>query len=507
MSNAPAAYDDLRVVGVTPWPVARIVAAAEREAAPPRYPGDFVVAADRNSDPGRDVLLVSSAIGAYPYYYTQAPHGRLVHGTEVFDVVRRSGLPWRWNERALRSLTMIGHLLDDETLHPDVHRMPAGAVVRYRAGRLEVRREGALSAALTGPRTSVDDAIDAFLVALADIPGEPLMLCLTAGLDSRAILAGLIHLGRRPLLNTAGASDHPDRVLAERIARDLGLEHAASEIRPSDYLDHGAEIATLTSGEIPAMHWHSRFLVGDRRDAELNLKGTNGEFARSFYFDRGAQSLVVDASPVDLVLPQFLARAERWHRRYRRPPEFVRSIGLCGRVSFARRLASLCRGPRGTLDRLDLFYAEQRVRRCIGGGVRLTSAVVPSTSPFLDWRWIHTAAGLPRRAKLGGTFHRALIARCAPALMRYPLGRERKLGRRPPRLYWLGAAHAPTGRFGSVLELPATREVLMDSPHLDAFATRAEREAVTRHGDLWESDLLMTLHFAAEASSRITSER
>jgi hypothetical protein len=123
-------------------------------------------------------------------------------------------------------------------------------------------------------------------------------------------------------------------------------------------------------------------------------------------------------------------------------------------------------------------------------------------SPFLDARWISAVARLPRRWKLGSRFHRAVISK-TPALAQFRIGKEAQFSADPAPLYWLRRGKRVVGYspFGQVLRSPATREIVMGSPHLDTFMVRRDRERALQLPDSSTSELLLTLHFAGEHAS------
>jgi asparagine synthase (glutamine-hydrolysing) len=151
-----------------------------------------------------------------------------VHGTDLFDVVRRARLPWRWNEEALRSLVYQLHTVGEETLHRDVIRVPAGSVGRIDGNRLELERRETLRRAFEGPPSTVEQAAGALQAVLAEVAGERPLLPLTGGLDSRTLLAALLVAGVRPVLWTIGGPEASDRRIASAVARRLGLSSTRS---------------------------------------------------------------------------------------------------------------------------------------------------------------------------------------------------------------------------------------------------------------------------------------
>ncbi len=499
-----AAWDAFELRGYSPWSAEKIAREAleGRRRAPSEMPGDFVVTA-RGVRAGRPVeAIITSAVAAMPYFHARAG-GAFVHGPSVFDVARRAGLAWRWNERAVRCLAWLGHTFGEDTLHPDVRRVPPDAVLLHDGERLELTHGSFWRGAFGAPRASLDEAVRAFGEATDDLLAERPVVTLSAGFDSRAVLARVLRAGVRPALLTMGRADATDRIVAAAIARDHGLDHHVVELHARDYLTHGKAIAAITSGTKTAGNWHTYLF--SRHAAGLApgplLGGTNGEFARTYYRDKGAPARAFDLGPTRLATAYFAARIERRRRRFPFPLPFLRDAGPAAALALARDLGALVASAPSPLDALDLFYATQRVRHFIGNGLALCAATKPPASPFLDARWIRAAGHLRRADKLGSRLHRRIIADNAPGLLRYPVHAEPEMAREPPPLYWRRRSpEVSYNVFGEVIRLPAVRDLVVESRALDDLGPRAERERVFDHAHAESIELLLTLHFAAEAA-------
>lgn len=494
ISSEPTA-PDAHMLGWSPLSPARVLGRVADGAAPETLPGEFVAVRDRVRDGRACATIVTSAVSCRPYYWARRREGgAIVHGADLFDVVRRAGLPWRWNDGAVRSLALIRHLTGDETLHRDVRRVPAGSILEARGGEVTITRHDALPPALADDSGTDEDAMAALLEALAELPERPLV-ALTAGLDSRVILAALLHLGRRPVLWTAGPRDSTDVRAAERLAWETGLDHHVAELRPADYVDLAADIVHRTGGAYPAGDWHSRlfFRGAAADDCPVVLKGAGGELARSFYADAGPAARLAEHGPAALARLRLELMVRRGRARYRRLPAFLDPArgGDDGR-GLPERLAALCAGPARPLDRLDHAYVHQRLRHFVGMGVVLSAAELPVAAPFLDARWVLAAARLPRARKLGSAWHRSAIARFAPALLPAP---HRRAG--------AVVGYSP---FARVLGDPGVQERIRRSPLLERFASERERDAAVDAGDHASMELLFTLEAAASAAARALAQ-
>jgi asparagine synthase (glutamine-hydrolysing) len=313
-------------------------------------------------------------------------------------------------------------------------------------------------------------------------------------------LALLLDFGARPLAVTAGFADSTDVVVARMITRAVGLEHRVVELRPDDYLTHAREIVRVTSGTKTAAHWHTDLYVraaAISRD-DVHYVGSNGEFARSYYLDRGSVAQVLGPGPRALMEVFFAAKVARRARRF--PPALLAPGPSL--VESARHVTSMVEPfTRSFADGLDCFYATQRVRHFIGNGLALYAQHSRPRSPFLDARWIQAVGGLPRRERLGSNHHRRAIATLWPDLLAFPTGAGGPMARRAPTLYYLSkdrsVGYSP---FDRVIRDARVHEIVAESS-LDEILPKDARIAAMRDaGPVGE--LLLTLAFAAELGTQ-----
>ena len=392
-----------------------------------------------------ECFIVCPPYGTCAYYYTI--HNRqLFHADTVLEVLRQSGLEWSWNWKSLCDLFFFDHVLENETLHPAIHRVPYACVLHFRDGSLQESRSTPWEELHPLQHPDPAGALDAFNKATHDGLADAVTLSMSAGMDSRAILSSLLKGGCRPLLVVAGDSeDSTDVRVSKLIASALGLELVFVRLAAEQYLAAGEIITKLTNGAKGACHWHTYLYA---REAKLTphapfFVGANGEFARSFYLDKGFAARAVDAvSPAARPLFWWLKLLKQ-----RLVPAFKSDeLGLIcedlaneyGRAPQRQRLSRLVRlCPGGLLAGLDRFYLEQRVRNFIGNGLKLYAASVSCRTPFLNRDWVTNIWNLPRSWKQDSRWHRFAIEQNCPQLLEYPEqggGDTMQAGPRP--FYW-----------------------------------------------------------------------
>jgi len=357
--------------------------------------------------------------------------------------VSRGGLEWRWNWQALADLWEIEHLLDNDSLHPGIHRVPPGGVVHFRDGKIE-QQQWDWRDRNQESRSHPEEALAAVNDEVKFCFRESAVLSLSSGFDSRVILSSLLKQGIAPRLLVMGREEASDVTVVRSISERHRLPLTVVNFSASDFLRSAPDILRITSGTKPATHWHTYFYV--RKDEFRGVRlcvGTNGEFARTYYFDKGALARTLD-------LPPFAgATGPFWRSRIRRHHPFKRSEShrfagplsdaLFGRAKEARlrRLARIGSGE-SFLGKMDEFYLDQHVRNFNGNGMALIGSWVNPVMPFLGNNWIEAVDRLPRRWRMGNRWHRFAMQRNWPDLLKFPEpGVSDETATEPQTLYWL----------------------------------------------------------------------
>jgi len=400
--------------------------------------GNFTLAATQNDQ----TWLVASQYSLFGYHFVHHG-GQFVHDRSLLEVVRRSGIGWKWNISALADLCELQHLLEDDTLHADVQRVPRAAVVHFDGRQVHVHRFADDQLQKQGDGSDAD-ALEAFNEEINFWDDSPApLLSMSGGFDARVMLSSLLRSGRRPQLLVMGSDESTDVAITRAIAQRFSLPLTQIPIEADNYLPHGSEIMQQCDGAQPAAHWHAYiYLAKSGLAGRKVLIGTNGELARTFFLDKGGLAVAADLAGRRL-LPEF------WRRRLSRQPVFRESEGAqldsalsdalwqSHRAQRLDRVVALCRGRR-FLDSLDAFYLQQRVRRFISNGVRLAAAQFEPVLPFMSRRWIAAVNALPRREKMGCAWHRMAIQQNCAELLEFPEpGRSPRMSPRPPPLYWV----------------------------------------------------------------------
>src|SRR4051812_11938866 len=106
--------------------MAKLVSRLEQGLGPEELAGDCVVTASGRDDRGQFEVVTTSALCCQNYYWHARP-GSFLHGPRLFGLQKTAGLKWQWNHRAVLSLLTAEYLTEQDTLHSEIRKVPAGA--------------------------------------------------------------------------------------------------------------------------------------------------------------------------------------------------------------------------------------------------------------------------------------------------------------------------------------------------------------------------------------------
>ena len=197
-----------------------------------RFRGMFVFAVwDRAR--GR-VLLGRDRLGIKPLYYTRLEDKTLVFGSELKAVIAHPKVRRRLDPEALDLYLTLEYVPAPCSIFEGIHKLPAGHLLVYKDGELEVKKYWDIEAAAAGRPPRLLDAMDRLYALLREsvrlrlLSDVPLGAFLSGGIDSSAVVGLMREAGASPLKTfSIGFKDQSYNELeaARRIARWFETEH------------------------------------------------------------------------------------------------------------------------------------------------------------------------------------------------------------------------------------------------------------------------------------------
>ena len=359
-------------------------------------------------DDARGVIdVVPDPVGAYPVYAIE--HGGARWVSNCAAVLRAIGGVGDLDPRVLASVLGGGWSLSGDPVWASVERTGAGF---WPHGIASV-----IGAGLDPERAA--PLLVAVVRALADWPGRPSFVPVTAGRDSRLVLAAGLAAGVSFEAITGGDKGDPDVEVGLRLAAVAGVPHSLVPDDPhgsvwSDWR-RAAEVLALTQGGTATLADAAGFPLGPR-DGPLPIwhSGQGGEIARSYYG-------VGEGDVGDRLVRAFLGeRPGRTGPLSEDGRELVRD-------QIAGWVAQQLDAGIAAADVPDMFYLQRRMGTWAGPTHGAVEYVRDTTSPLWSARLLPDLLGAPAADRARSAFHAQVLERLAPQLVDVPF-------ERPPRL-------------------------------------------------------------------------
>jgi hypothetical protein len=363
--------------------------------------------------------IVTSVLGCRPLRYRTEAGAICIAPTDL-GVVAASGIAPELELSALATLVACGWPLGGGTGLKGVSECQPHEHVSWTRGQLSV------SAARTLDRrhriepndnARIADKIDEVIEEVREsvehqlrpYRDQSLRVPLTAGMDSRAVLALLLSLvDRDQLLTYARGTSSQDTLVAGQLASQLGLRHETlSSERPSPetFLANARFLATITNG-ISNAHAAARPLLRGESSPPVPL-GNGGEAFRGYYYKYLWRRRAERGGAYGLATAFLAAPFQRLRETHFATP------ALDAEPARALRRAVLALTPLATdaHDLADLFFFFESLGRW--GSTCWRPCLGPTFAPFANHRAFAAALQLPAPIGEHGILAK-IIARFAP---------------------------------------------------------------------------------------------
>ena len=264
-------------------------------------------------------------------------------------------------------------------------------------------------------RKAADDLVETTR-ALMDWPGRPNVVPVTAGRDSRLVLAAATRTGMPFEANTGGRPGDPDVDVGRELAQIAGVPHALIPDDPHGSLhEHwrrAAELLELTTGGTASLADAVGFPFGPRPGPlPLWHSGQGGEIARAYYSRvRGDNEEELTASLYDA----FAMRAPG-----RREPLNADGEALV-REQIGTWVRDVLDAGAKPVDVPDLFYLYKRMGTWAGPTHGAVEYVRDTTSPLWHERMLPHLLALPAADRAAERFHHEVLNLLSPELAQAP---------------------------------------------------------------------------------------
>lgn len=352
-----------------------------------------------NDDVHDEVWVFGDQSGVRHLFYAETDHG-LLFATQFSFLQQLSTIPRNIDPHCMIDVLQYEHALGNRTLLRAVRLLRPSEYIRAAGGNVSIAAKPETEGPIGGPvpahaRDDVPQELFVRLLAAVRMQTEgfrQVVVPLSGGLDSRALLGAAVACGRNVRAITFGNNDSLEVACAREVARAYDVPHEVVPIDGSmfpDWLRIGVEVS---GGMVGACHFHIASLLDAIPADCIVLDGLGGDALSGGHLKPG------------MLLPGGRERAARLIAKLRltgwRNPELVDLLAeplqeaLSQRPSLAERLVARAGAP--TWEWCHEFDLRERQVRMISRGPEILRRKAVVASPFhaADVRAIFRALGL-----------------------------------------------------------------------------------------------------------------
>lgn len=386
-----------------------------------------------SSTPGAEgAILYRPLSGQRAISYATLPDG-VIFASDVATLTTHpevdTGVDWS----SVAEQFALGQVLGDKCLVRAVRRLEAGCLLKIpREGRPSL--ESLLVLPTEGGQDSnalerVDEALHE-AVAHAWSPSVPTALCLSAGLDSRTLLAVAHNMDIPLRCVTNGIEGSVELKLTRRMCQSVGAEHIPCLIDSGvvdDILDGVSDVVAYTDGEGTIQSANMLHITRKyRRELGLErvIRGIGGELMKlSLAYGYALPPELIQQGSDDAVLSCLLRQLIYPIQ----PDEQMMFKGELRELLPGHPVASFTRewnaleqlGP-SVGARAGILFLRSYVARATVHSMSVLRQSVDLAQPFLNERFLQALFSAPIETRLDRSLQIQLIRRNAPALLKIP---------------------------------------------------------------------------------------
>ena len=320
--------------------------------------------------------------------------------------------------------------IGDRTLIEGVKRLGPGSRLIFQRGKLSITRWGSLRFGADKSRSfaeAVEGAAEYLKAAVLRrlIPDRRLVLTLSGGLDSRAMVCAIPRDARPLPVITWGAEGSREMAIAKQVAERCGFDLICTDPAAVPLSSIAPLAAWRTEGEVSLRHTmsvvnHSAI----RRAGDFVGGGWLGELTKGKYI---APFMLCPASSETFISRcysyGFSARMSSLRRIF--SEDFLQETIGPLKDAYLESWGSI--GGETNIDRWLLWYLENKALRTTNATMPVDSHILEKFRPFYDRAYLEFAIGSPWRFLVGGMFYKAMIFQLGPELRGVPDSRYDQL--------------------------------------------------------------------------------
>ncbi len=382
--------------------------------------GQFVyIKGDTDTD---SLEIMTDPLGLYQVYITQSESGYLIsNSVYILEKLIGGGCLDELGSSLYLSMGWAG---SNRTLIKNIHVLPPGSIIKLHKNTSAPQSTSYFSRQQYRDDTHQPNVRDTAkqLAQIVKLTSEidqqegPL----TAGKDSRLILAMLRNQDVPAKYFSLGQPGTLDVDIATEIAKHFGLEHRLinnAETSETEWNDAIHRLILQTDGMGTLAHVENGLNHPDiLHEFKIHYYGAGGEIARSFWFKNRENLFIFPYKKIDTYTHSLKLALSR--NRTHLLTEDTLNVFNKYIQDYAHGIAD---DGFHAVDLEQIFYLEERVRRWAGINFRQVNDYLDVFSPFCTRPFVKSAFTLDKMQRYAESLHYQLIAELEPELLNLPM--------------------------------------------------------------------------------------
>lgn len=243
----------------------------------------------------KKLVLACGYAGLRPLFYSISGN-RFCFSSEIKALLALNWTPRKVDNRAVIDLLGFGLPQGEITLFNNILRLPAGMILVYQKGKLEIR-EGFMVRFNPQPSSLTEEEhienasylLEKSLLARFK-SGAKMGLTLSGGMDTRVLLAACSHLNLRVPTFTYGQKGSRDKERAKKLSNLVDYPHYSFTLKGNYIKENAAVVLDRCEGRVDCFLSHGLFLQQMRDWVDVMMLGNGGEYLFSSVSDYYSKS-------------------------------------------------------------------------------------------------------------------------------------------------------------------------------------------------------------------------
>ncbi|MBW2991730.1 asparagine synthetase B, partial [Candidatus Woesearchaeota archaeon] len=373
-----------------------------------------------------ELILVNDRYGFRPVYYYK-DEGKLLFASEVKAIIKDKSVKRRIDWDAWADFFSYGWINGDKTFFKDIKTMPPGSVLRFKIGKMKIRKYWDYSDVKIDDKNPeeyfIQKGADLIDNAIAKRMKEfkKLVCCLSGGYDSRCI-AAIIKKHKKRLRTYTTVTNYPtlvDQLLAKEIARTIKSKHKFVKQPRDIYKRNYLRWFYLTDGLVDEHMW--MFPLIDIFDNSLmNFDGIAGDVLLRARFTIENYDEISNKNNEKLakILNEFTKNEGMGYRKAVNRV-FNKKYGKIINGKMFKSMEEELGKIKNSKNKIGITFLKNRTRKEVAAAANvLTLTKTESLLPFMDNELLEFSLSIPLELKVENKVYTKMISRINPRVMK-----------------------------------------------------------------------------------------